>query len=82
LSSIGIVGGVVIGSLLLWFQHRFGLIQLPINGGESIILPVKLSVADYLSVIIVSYVLTFISVILPLKRLKEINAVELIRRTV
>jgi lipoprotein-releasing system permease protein len=81
LSSIGIISGIILSTLLLLIQDRFGIIRLSLGAADHIVLPVKLMLADYLSVIIVSYILTVLSVLLPLKRLKKINAVELIRRT-
>jgi lipoprotein-releasing system permease protein len=80
LSSIGILGGILIGTLLLLIQGHFGVVKLALGGGDAIVLPVKMLLADYLLVIIVSYGLTILSVLLPLRRLREIDAVELIRR--
>lgn len=82
LSSIGIMGGLVLGTVLLVIQDQFGIVKLSMGSGDAITLPVQMMLADYLLVIIVSYGLTILSVMLPLRRLKDINAVELIRRNV
>lgn len=74
----GIVLGLVISVLILSIQSHTGLIRLE----GDIILPVKIQVADCVAVIILSYILTFLSILLPLRRLKEINPVALIRRMV
>ena len=76
LCTLGIVLGIVISTILLVIQHQTGLIKLD----QAIILPVKMQLTDYLLVIAVSYLLTWLSVLLPLNNLKKINAVELIRR--
>lgn len=81
LCTMGIVIGLGLGSLLLVLQQQFGLIKLGMGDSGAIILPVKLQVPDYLLVIVVSYLLTILSVFLPLRRISRINAVELIRRT-
>ncbi|MCB5261826.1 MAG: hypothetical protein M0Q16_10435, partial [Candidatus Cloacimonetes bacterium] len=63
-------------TILLMIQAQTGLIKLD----AAIILPVKMQLTDYLLVIAVSYLLTWLSVLFPLNSLKKINAVELIRR--
>lgn len=82
LSTIGIALGFVLGLFLLWLQMSFGLIQLPVSEFESIGLPIKIELPDLLLVLIISYALTLASTLIPLGRLKQINAVELLRQTV
>jgi len=82
LCTIGIVLGLGLGTLLLLVQQHTGLIKLGMGDGAAMVLPVKLLIADYLLIIFVSYLLTVLSVLLPLGRIKHINAVQLIRRTV
>jgi len=43
---------------------------------------VKFLFTDYILIVVVAYVITILSVLLPLKRLSKINAVELIKRAV
>ncbi|MDD4686645.1 MAG: ABC transporter permease [Candidatus Cloacimonetes bacterium] len=76
LCTIGIVIGVVFSSIILYIQHQTGLVKLD----QAIILPVQIQIGDYCLVIAVSYLLTWLSILLPLKRLNKVNAVELIRR--
>jgi len=80
LSSLGIAGGLVLASVLLIVQQKLGLLSMNL-GAESMPLPVKIMGQDYLLVVAVSYLITILSVILPVQRLKRINAVELIRQT-
>ncbi|HOH46831.1 MAG TPA: ABC transporter permease [Candidatus Cloacimonadota bacterium] len=82
LSTIGIALGFLLALLLLWLQMSFGLIQLPVSEFESIGLPIKIELPDLLLVLIISYALTLASTMIPLGRLKQINAVELLRQTV
>lgn len=82
LCSLGILLGLGIGSILLILQQHSGLIKLSMGDGAGIVLPVKLQFTDYLLIVIVSYFLSVLSVLLPLKRLGRINAVELLRRAV
>ena len=76
LCTLGIIMGIVLSTILLMIQAQTGLIKLD----AAIILPVKMQLTDYLLVIAVSYLLTWLSVLFPLNSLKKINAVELIRR--
>jgi lipoprotein-releasing system permease protein len=75
LCTLGIVMGAILSTILLLIQDQTGLVKLE----DIIVLPVKIQLSDYLLVIAVSYILTWLSVLLPLQRLKKINAVELIR---
>jgi lipoprotein-releasing system permease protein len=81
LATLGIVLGLIIATILLLLQQRFGIISMDLGTAGSSALPVKFAATDYLMVIIFSYLVTFISVILPLRNLKNINPVELIRQT-
>ncbi|HPS40099.1 MAG TPA: ABC transporter permease [Candidatus Cloacimonadota bacterium] len=81
LSGTGIVAGLSLGSLILLLQKWLGLVKLPIGEAEVIVLPVRFELADYLMIIAVACLFTLVSVLLPLKRLKKIDAVELIRQT-
>lgn len=82
LCSAGIVVGLGLGSVLLLIQKYAGIVKLGMGSGEAIILPVKFIFTDYLLIIVVAYFITILSVLLPLKRLSKINAVELIKRAV
>lgn len=81
LSTLGIVGGLLLASLLLWLQLRFGIIRLDMGDIQPQALPVRVFWQDYLLVVLASYGITILSVILPLRRLKNINVIELIRQT-
>jgi lipoprotein-releasing system permease protein len=81
LCTIGIILGLGLGTLLLLLQQHYGIIKLGMGNSDAITLPVKLALQDYLIVIFVSYLITVLSVLVPLKRIRKINAVELIRRT-
>jgi ABC-type lipoprotein release transport system permease subunit len=72
LCSIGIVAGLILAGIVLIIQDRTGLVRM----GGAIVLPVKMQLADYFLVIFVSYLLTYLSVQLPLRKLRDINAVE------
>ncbi|MCB5253699.1 MAG: ABC transporter permease [Candidatus Cloacimonadaceae bacterium] len=74
--TMGIVLGIILSTILLVIQDKTGLVKLD----QAITLPVKMQLTDYLLVIAVSYLLTWLSVLFPLNNLKKINAVELIRR--
>ena len=79
LSSFGILLGLVIASLLLWLQQNYGFVKLA-TGDELTVLPVKVMWQDYLVVVIASYALTFLSVLLPLRKLREVDPIALIRQ--
>lgn len=76
LCTLGIIIGLILSGVLLYIQDRNQIVKLD----ETIVLPVQIQLSDYILVIAVSYLLTWISILLPLKRLNKINAVELIRR--
>jgi len=82
LCTLGISLGLGLGSLLLIIQQQTGLVKLGMGESGSLILPVKLQFTDYLLIAFVSYLLTVLSVMVPLRRIKRINAVELLRRAV
>lgn len=75
LSTAGIVLGIVLSGILLYIQAKTGLVKL-----DQIVLPVKIQLSDYFLVIAVSYLLTWLSILLPLRQLNQIDAVALIRR--
>lgn len=81
LSSLGIALGLIISTLLLLLQKRFELISMGTGDFGALPLPVVFSWKDYLSVVLASFGITLISVLLPLRRLKRINPIELIRKT-
>jgi lipoprotein-releasing system permease protein len=76
LCTLGIIIGLILSSVLLKIQDQTGLVKLD----QAIVLPVQIQISDYLLVIAASYLLTWLSILLPLSRLNKINAVELIRR--
>ncbi|MDD2331900.1 MAG: FtsX-like permease family protein, partial [Candidatus Cloacimonetes bacterium] len=78
----GILMGLVITGILLFLQIRFGLIRLAFSSTDAIVLPVHVQAADVIIVILLSFTITILSAILPLKRLRQIKAIELIRQTI
>ena len=81
LSSLGIILGLVISTILLLIQKHFGLLSMGMGESGPLPLPVVFSWKDYLSVVLASFAITFVSVLLPLRRLHRINPIELIRQT-
>lgn len=81
LASLGIVLGLILATLLLLAQKHFGLLSLGMGEAGPLPLPVTFAWADYITVIIAALAITLLSVILPLRRLKAINPIELIRQT-
>jgi len=81
LSSLGIGVGLLIASLLLFLQTQTGMVKIGSGDGGLVILPVKVMLTDYLIVVAASYLLTLVSVMLPLRRLREVDPIALIRQT-
>ncbi len=81
LSALGIIAGILLASLLIWLQQRFGLITLDMGESGRLPLPIRVFWQDYLVVVLASLAITVLSVLLPLNRLKRINPIELIRQT-
>lgn len=81
LCTIGIAIGLGLGSALLIIQKFSSVIRLGLGDSGSIVLPVKFLFTDFILVTFVAYAVTVLSVLLPLKRIGKINAVELIRQT-
>lgn len=81
LCSIGIVLGLGMGSILMLIQKYSSVIKLGMGDSGSIVLPVKFMLMDYVLIIFVAYAVTVLSILLPMKRIGKINAVELIRQT-
>ncbi|MCB5234266.1 MAG: ABC transporter permease [Candidatus Cloacimonetes bacterium] len=76
LCTLGIALGLILGSVMLFIQAKTGLVKLE----DFMTLPVKIQFSDYLLVIAVSYLITWLSILLPLKQLSGIDAVKLIRK--
>ncbi len=81
LSTVGIVIGLVLATAMLIIQQNTGVISLDMGEAGPMPLPVVFFWQDYVTVILASYLITLLSVIFPLKRLKGINAIELLRQT-
>ena len=81
LCSLGIIIGLGTGSALMLLQEITGLVKLGMGDTGAITLPVKMMLMDYLLITVVAYLITVLSILVPLKRIGKINAVELIRRT-
>jgi len=81
LATLGIVLGLILATLLLLAQKHFGLLSMGMGEAGALPLPVTFAWADYLTVILAALAITLLSVILPLRRLKAINPIELIRQT-
>ncbi|MDP2172853.1 MAG: FtsX-like permease family protein [Candidatus Cloacimonadaceae bacterium] len=82
LSTIGIALGLLLATALLLLQQQFGIIKFALGGAQHIVLPVRMLPSDYIIVVTVSYLITMISVLLPLKRLRRVDPVEMLRQTV
>lgn len=80
LSTLGIILGIALSTALLLLQQRFGILRLDMGDALPQPLPVKFAALDYVAVIVAAYLVTLASVIFPLRRLKRINAIELIRQ--
>lgn len=76
LCTLGVVFGLILGSVMLFIQAKTGLVKLE----DFMTLPVKIQFGDYLLVVAVSYLITWLSILLPLKQLSGIDAVKLIRK--
>ncbi len=81
LAALGIALGLLLSTVLLLLQKRFGLISIAMGESGLMPLPVIFAWKDYLTVVLISLLITLVSVIVPLLRLKKINPIELIRQT-
>jgi len=66
--------------LMVLIQKNYGLFRLDMGDADLMPLPVKIMWTDYLTVVAVSYLITLLSVVFPLRRLKGIKPIELIRQ--
>lgn len=80
LSSVGIGLGVIISLILLLLQKNYELLKFNLQGSDYIALPVSMEVTDFLVVISLAYILSFLSTLFPLRQLRSINTIELIRQ--
>jgi len=80
LSTLGIALGIALGTLMVLIQKNYGLFRLDMGDADLMPLPVKIMWTDYLTVVAVSYLITLLSVVFPLRRLKGIKPIELIRQ--
>ncbi len=81
LSTLGIVIGLLMASTLLMLQKQFDIIKLTLSPGDFIALPVSFEAMDFVIVILVAYLISIISTLFPLRQLKSIDTIELIRQS-
>ncbi len=82
LSTLGIALGIVLALLLLGLQMQFDLVKLTISAGDFITLPVSIDMLDFLLVIGVAYLISIISILFPLRQLREIDTISLLRSNI
>ena len=80
LSSVGIGIGSAIAAVFLFLQYQFGLIRLSFSATDQIILPVSFQWLDFVFIVIAAYFIAMLSVWLPIRNLRKINPVQLIRQ--
>ncbi len=80
LSSVGIAIGSAIAAVFLFLQYQFGLIRLSFSATDQIILPVSFQWLDFVFIVIAAYFIAMLSVWLPIRNLRKINPVQLIRQ--
>jgi len=80
LCLLGIFIGMALSLLALWIQHRYGLVRLNFTPEDFLVIPVKIQGLDLVLIPVAAYCITLLSTILPLSRLRKIDALELIRQ--
>ncbi len=79
LSSIGITLGIILGSFVLYIIKKYKIIELPSDVYYITQIPVKISTEDVIIIILISFILTIISSILPSHKASKIDPVDAIR---
>lgn len=80
--SIGIAGtvlGVIVAALFIGIQSKYRLISIPIPGFPMQWLPVSFSSGDFFIVILIVMAITYIASLIPLKKIKNMQPVEVLR---
>lgn len=80
LSSLGVAIGLGLAIVLLNIQKHFQIIRISLSLGDYIALPVSFELWDFVMVVSAAYLLSIISILFPLRQLKGINTIELIRQ--
>ena len=80
LSTIGIVIGLLAVIILMFIQNNYFIIQLPAD--IYIVKDVKiiLTYLDFLKVVIFTYLITMVAVIIPIRNIRKISPLEIIRK--
>jgi len=80
LTFVGLAIGIALAILLLWLQSSFGLVKLELSAMDAIALPVSIAHRDIIVVTLAAFGISMLSIIFPLRKLRDINAISLIRQ--
>lgn len=76
---VGTVAGSAVALALIWVQNTYKIIRLAGDVYQIDYLPMRLSVADFLTIITVTMGLSFLATIIPARRAGGLNPVDVLR---
>ena len=79
ISGLGILTGTSFALVLLLIQDKYQLIKLPITGLPINYVPVNIHFYDIILTVIIAFVISIIAIYFPLRKLKQIQIIEIIR---
>jgi putative ABC transport system permease protein len=75
----GIIAGTVLGLSGMWILSSFDIISLPADVYGTSRLPLKLSVIDFVSIIIGAFVIVVLSAWYPAKKAAQVDVLNVLR---
>ncbi|MDZ4120777.1 MAG: FtsX-like permease family protein, partial [Candidatus Cloacimonadaceae bacterium] len=79
ITTLGVLIGLAFALVLLLVQREFGIIKLSAGPRDYIALPVLIQIPDFLLIILLAYGLSILSTLFPLRQLRQIETISLIR---
>jgi lipoprotein-releasing system permease protein len=71
-TTLGALGGLVLGAMICWIQQHFGVVKLQVSGGSFLIdsYPVSMHLFDFVMVFLTVFFIGLAAVILPVRNIR------------
>ena len=79
LGIFGSVSAAIISFLIIYFQNVFHFIEIPVPGLPLRYLPMEIKITEFIIVPLTAIFISYLSVIYPLKRIKKVEIIKILR---
>jgi len=71
-TTLGALGGLILGAIICWIQQHFGIVKLQVSGGSFLIdsYPVSMQLYDFVMVFLTVFFIGLAAVILPVRNIR------------